>query len=108
MAHREREILRKLDQRTARLDRWIEETGTPALMEIRTELEVTRISYEHQLELTRTLVDRNMKVIDEAVEAIRELRAEVRNNSRVTERLERSMKRIEQRLFGDGPAPAAT
>lgn len=72
---REREILEKLDERSERLDRWIKETGNPALMEIRAEFELNRISYEHQLQITTRLVERNMDVMDEVVAAIRELRS---------------------------------
>jgi len=71
---REHEILEKLDERSKRLDRWIEETGNPLLMEIRAEFELSRISYEHQLQITTRLVERNMDVMDEVVAAIRGMR----------------------------------
>ena len=52
----ERDILRRIDGRLERIDRRIEE-GADYLTELRTEVEITRISYEHQLELTRKLVE---------------------------------------------------
>jgi hypothetical protein len=52
----ERDILRRIDGRLERIDRRIAE-GADYLTELRTEVEITRISYEHQLELTRRLVE---------------------------------------------------
>jgi hypothetical protein len=124
MDRREREILERLDERIERIDGWIAETGNAALIEIRTELEITRISYEHQLDLTRRVVQNCMRTIDRAVETMdrvserserdaeRNREASERNREafeRNTAAFERFMAALDRHGFpgGEGPSPAA-
>ena len=59
----ERDILRRFDERIERLDARIAD-GAHVLNEIRDEVEITRISYEHQLALTRRSVERSFRAAD--------------------------------------------
>ena len=81
MEDSEREILERIDERIARLDGWIQASANPALVELRAEVEMTRVSYEHQLALTRRMLERSLRsadrldrTLDENTRALRALR----------------------------------
>ena len=80
-----------MDRRIARLDVWLEEKGGPALEELRKDAEISRISLEHQLALTRRLVERALPIFERVEAALDE-------NTRETRSLRRQLEG-----GGDGP-----
>jgi hypothetical protein len=89
----EREILHRVDRRLERLDEWIHESANPALVELRAEVEMTRISYEHQFALTRGVVERYLATADRL--------------DRTLDENTRTLRALHDALTGDANGPGA-
>lgn len=87
MEESERDILRRMDERLEWMNEAIAD-GAGHLRGLRDEVEITRISYEHQLALTRRLVEmaatraeRSDQLVEECVEVLRSIRDQLSGGS---------------------------
>ena len=87
MEESERDILRRMDARLEWMNEAIAE-GSAHLRGLRDEVEITRVSYEHQLALTRRLVEmavtraeRSDQLVEECVDVLRSIRNQLSGGS---------------------------
>jgi chromosome segregation ATPase len=94
----EHEMLERLDERSERLDRWVEEIGSPTVIELRDEFTRGRAREEREWALTRTTISRSLRSSDRLEEAAIRLEERLGPLDGTMDRLQGTLGRVERAL----------
>lgn len=100
------EFLTRIDAHVARIDEHMAR-GNELMEQVRAEIELTRISYEHQLHVTREIVRQNRTAFQQVGDVLVEVRDDLRELKAETHAQTEAIFKMLDRFGNGGAEPAS-